>query len=110
MARPRNGQVLETVKVRVYYETKEMLRTIARCRSPVRGVPATTDAEIVEELLETAFRCFEDHGADYAKPHRGREALGRAKTIAKGLDTAKKNPPHRPVGSKDKKPRRKRTK
>lgn len=108
MARPKDGQDLTTVMVRVYHETYKMLRDIARCRCVAGGVRAPTNAKIVEELLETAFRCFEDHGADYARPYSGRAAFSRAKKIAGAIGNHK-NPPHRPRGSKDLKPRKKRS-
>ena len=46
------------------------------------GFPPPRDSEIIEDLLEIAFRCCADHGADFGKPAKHHKALERAKAIA----------------------------
>lgn len=100
MTRPRSGQVLTTSLVRCYNETKDMLHNLSAARKLQGTLSRATTAEALDDLLEVAFRCIADHGADFSKPARHHNALNKAKRKIKDL-AAKRRKPGRPKGSKD---------
>ena len=105
MARPRDGQDRGTIKVRIYNETYQTIRHVTSCRVAIGERPEPTGAEIIEGLLEIAFRCLEEHGSDFAKPYLPKEALRRAKALISARVVAKRRRGQRGC---DKRPRKKR--
>jgi len=94
--------------IRITRGTYEIIRTLSNGRRVARGEKEPTLPEIVDDLLEVAFRCIEDHHTDFAKPFQGREALERARIKVMRESNQIRRPPGRPPGVKDSKPRKRR--